>query len=115
MIDIFEDCGLARDAGEKALDMLRSLVRGYVLHEIMHTFVDVVSYDVLRYGGTRVRDWIVGSRADVVCSRAAARGGRSGGRARVPASRCCLKLERPRLATFVLRADFEPDTPGANT
>jgi hypothetical protein len=25
--------------------MLRSLVRGYVLHEVMHTFVGVESYD----------------------------------------------------------------------
>lgn len=45
MLEIFEDCGLVGDAAEKALDMLRSLIRGYVLHELMHTFVDVNSYD----------------------------------------------------------------------
>jgi hypothetical protein len=45
MIEIFEDCDLPRDAAEKALDMLRSLVRGYVLHEIMQTFVDAASYE----------------------------------------------------------------------
>jgi hypothetical protein len=61
MIDIFEDCGLARDAGEKALDMLRSLVRGYVLHEIMHTFVDVVSYD--ESFDTAVRVFVTGLSA----------------------------------------------------
>lgn len=61
MIDIFEDCGLARDAAEKALEMLRSLVRGYVLHEIMHTFVDVVSYD--ESFDTAVRVFVTGLSA----------------------------------------------------
>lgn len=61
MIDIFEDCGLARDAAEKALDILRSLVRGYVLHEIMHTFVDVASYD--ESFDTAVRVFVTGLSA----------------------------------------------------
>jgi hypothetical protein len=43
--DVLAECGLADEAAEHALDMLRSLVRGYVLHEVMHTFVGIESYD----------------------------------------------------------------------
>ena len=43
--DIFAECGLVDAPAEHALDMLRSFVRGYVLHEVMHTFVGVESYD----------------------------------------------------------------------
>lgn len=43
--DALARCGLADEAAEHALDMLRSLVRGYVLHEVMHTFIGVDSYD----------------------------------------------------------------------
>ncbi|WP_234685835.1 TetR-like C-terminal domain-containing protein [Bradyrhizobium monzae] len=45
MSDVLAECGLVGDAAENALDMLRSLVRGYVLHEVMHTFIGVSSYD----------------------------------------------------------------------
>ncbi|MET4295773.1 hypothetical protein ABIB06_004467 [Bradyrhizobium sp. LB8.2] len=45
MIGILGECGLFGDAAEGALTMLRSLVRGYVLHEVMHTVVGVQSYD----------------------------------------------------------------------
>lgn len=45
MIDVFAECGLAGEAAEDALNMLRSLVRGFVLNEVMHTLIDVKSYD----------------------------------------------------------------------
>ena len=45
MTGIFADCGLAGEAAEDALNMLRSLVRGYVLNEMMHTLIGVDSYD----------------------------------------------------------------------
>ena len=45
MMDMFAECGLVDDPAEHALEMLRSLVRGYVLHEVMHTFVGVEAYD----------------------------------------------------------------------
>ena len=45
MMDVLAECGLFGDAAENALNMLRSLVRGYVLHEIMHTLIGVESYD----------------------------------------------------------------------
>jgi len=45
MVDVLGECGLFDDAAEGALTMLRSLVRGYVLHEVMHTVVGVESYD----------------------------------------------------------------------
>jgi len=45
MLDVLAECSLFGDAAENALNMLRSLVRGYVLHEVMHTLVGVESYD----------------------------------------------------------------------
>jgi len=45
MLDTFAGCSLFGEAAENALNMLRSLVRGYVLHEVMHTLVGVESYD----------------------------------------------------------------------
>ena len=39
------DCGLPREAAEDALNMLRCLVRGYVLNEMMHTLIGVYSYE----------------------------------------------------------------------
>lgn len=45
MMDVLGECRLFGESAEGALTMLRSLVRGYVLHEIMHTLVGVESYD----------------------------------------------------------------------
>lgn len=45
MIETFGDCGLSGAAAESALNILRSLVRGYVLNEMMHTLIGVESYD----------------------------------------------------------------------
>lgn len=45
MMDVLGECGLQGEPAEAALTMLRSLVRGYVMHETMHTLVGVVSYD----------------------------------------------------------------------
>lgn len=45
MLDVLAECGLSGEAAENALNMLRSLVRGYVLHEVMHTLVGLESYD----------------------------------------------------------------------
>src|SRR4029453_13966299 len=44
MMDVFADCGLLGQPAEEALNMLRSLVRGYVLNEMMHTLIGVDSY-----------------------------------------------------------------------
>jgi hypothetical protein len=45
MITIFGECGLTGEAAEDALLMLRSLVRGFVLNELMHSVLGVRSYD----------------------------------------------------------------------
>jgi hypothetical protein len=45
MMGIFADCGLIEEAAEDALLMLRSLVRGFVLNELMHSVLGVRSYD----------------------------------------------------------------------
>lgn len=45
MLDVLGDCGLPREAAEDALNMLRCLVRGYVLNEMMHTLIGVYSYE----------------------------------------------------------------------
>ena len=45
MMDVFAGCGLFGQPAEDALNMLRSLVRGYVLNEMMHTLIGVESYD----------------------------------------------------------------------
>ncbi|MGZ5899499.1 MAG: TetR-like C-terminal domain-containing protein [Reyranella sp.] len=45
MMEIFADCGLHGEPAEEALNVLRSLIRGYVLNEMMHALVGVWSYD----------------------------------------------------------------------
>jgi len=45
MLDVLADCGLSGKAAEDALNMIRSLVRGYVLNEVMHALIGVDSYD----------------------------------------------------------------------
>src|SRR3954454_3585835 len=45
MTRILCDCGLRGNAAEQALRILRSLVRGFVVHEVMDSFCDPVSYD----------------------------------------------------------------------
>jgi hypothetical protein len=45
MMDVLADCGLLGQPAEEALNMLRSLVRGYVLNELMHTLIGVDSYE----------------------------------------------------------------------
>ena len=45
MLDVFGDCGLPREAAEDALNLLRCLVRDYVLNEMMHTLIGVYSYE----------------------------------------------------------------------
>ena len=45
MMDVLADCGLLGEPAEEALNVLRSLVRGYVLNEMMHTLIGVHSYE----------------------------------------------------------------------
>lgn len=45
MTRILAECGLRGKAAEDALRILRSLVRGFVVHEVMDSFFDPVSYD----------------------------------------------------------------------
>jgi hypothetical protein len=45
MMDTFADCGLVEQGAEEALNMLRSLVRGFVLNEMMHSLLGVYSYN----------------------------------------------------------------------
>jgi hypothetical protein len=45
MSSILSECGLRDQAVEEALRILRSIVRGFVLHEVMDSFVDPSSYD----------------------------------------------------------------------
>jgi hypothetical protein len=45
MAAILSECGLRGEAAEQALRVLRSLVRGFVVHEVMDSFFDPVSYD----------------------------------------------------------------------
>ena len=45
MIGILSECGLRDKAADEALRILRSLVRGFVLHEVMDSFFDPASYD----------------------------------------------------------------------
>lgn len=42
---ILAECGLHGQHAEDALYMLRSLVRGFVVHQILDSFLHVVSYD----------------------------------------------------------------------
>jgi hypothetical protein len=45
MIGLFAECGLYGGTADEALHILRSLVRGFVLHEVMNSFLHVHSYD----------------------------------------------------------------------
>jgi hypothetical protein len=45
MLGLFAECGLHGSAAERALQILRSLVRGFVLHKVMASFIDTASYD----------------------------------------------------------------------
>ncbi len=45
MTGILSECGLRGEAADQALRILRSLVRGFVVHEVMDSFFDPVSYD----------------------------------------------------------------------
>ena len=45
MISMFAECGVHGRDAEDALYMLRSLVRGFTLHQIMGSFLHVHSYD----------------------------------------------------------------------
>jgi Tetracyclin repressor-like, C-terminal domain len=45
MTEILSECGLRGTAADEALRILRSLVRGFVVHEVMDSFFDPVSYD----------------------------------------------------------------------
>jgi len=44
MISLFAECGLNGRAADEALHILRSLVRGFVLHEVMDSFLSTYSY-----------------------------------------------------------------------
>ncbi len=44
MMTIFAECGLRGSAADSALHILRSLVRGFVLHELMNSFLCTHSY-----------------------------------------------------------------------
>jgi hypothetical protein len=45
MAKILSECGLRGEAADQALRILRSLVRGFVVHEVMDSFFDPVSYE----------------------------------------------------------------------
>ena len=45
MIGILSECGLREKAADEALRILRGLVRGFVLHEVMDSFFAPGSYD----------------------------------------------------------------------
>jgi hypothetical protein len=45
MAGILSECGLRGEAADQALRILRSLVRGFVVHEVMDSFFDPVSYE----------------------------------------------------------------------
>ncbi|MGL3214154.1 TetR-like C-terminal domain-containing protein [Bradyrhizobium sp. BR 1433] len=42
---VLAECGVHGQHAEDALDMLRSLVRGFAVHQILGSFLDVYSYD----------------------------------------------------------------------
>jgi hypothetical protein len=44
MISLFAECGLHARAADEALHILRSLVRGFVIHEVMDSFLSTYSY-----------------------------------------------------------------------
>ncbi|MEA2883822.1 MAG: hypothetical protein QOH32_3078 [Bradyrhizobium sp.] len=45
MARILSECGVRGKAADEALRILRSLVRGFVVNEVMDSFLDPVSYD----------------------------------------------------------------------
>jgi hypothetical protein len=45
MMTIFTECGLRGTAADFALHMLKILVRGFVLHELMNSFLHIYSYE----------------------------------------------------------------------
>ena len=45
LLGILEECGLRGPAADQAIHILRSLVRGFVLHEFMNTFLHIFSYE----------------------------------------------------------------------
>lgn len=45
MTGILSQCGLSEKAADEALRILRSLVRGFVMHEVMDSFFDPASYN----------------------------------------------------------------------
>lgn len=45
MISVFAECDVHGDAADQALRILRCIVRGFVLHEVMDSFFDPTSYD----------------------------------------------------------------------
>lgn len=47
IVEVFAECGLEGDAAEDALNVLRSLVRGFALNETMHTLIGVEDHDAL--------------------------------------------------------------------
>jgi Tetracyclin repressor-like, C-terminal domain len=44
-VRVFESAGLNREQAINALQILRALVRGFVLHEMSASFLDTVDYD----------------------------------------------------------------------
>jgi hypothetical protein len=45
MIGVLAECGMHDNAADHALAILRSLVRGFVLHDVMRSFSSAYSYD----------------------------------------------------------------------
>ena len=45
MMETFAGCNLVEQEAEEALNILRSMVRGFVLNEMMHSLLGVYSYD----------------------------------------------------------------------
>ncbi len=45
MTSLFAECGVYGEAAEQAQRILRCIVRGFVLHEVMDHFLDPVSYE----------------------------------------------------------------------
>ena len=54
LLEILAECGLRGPAADQALHILRSLVRGFVLHEFMNTFLHIFSYEESFECGMRV-------------------------------------------------------------
>jgi hypothetical protein len=54
LLGILAECGLRGPGADQAIHILRSLVRGFVLHELMNTFLHIFSYDESFEYATRV-------------------------------------------------------------